>query len=182
MPPSAYISCADDIDCLIDVHTQALRNNPLTTPIADLLRTSGIDLSALRADAKDVKITVFAPNGTSIARLEAKEHVTPPQLAKALQTPAGQRFLLTQIYNKSAVNSSQLKNGEVLTMASGVNVTVRKFPSGRLELIAPGSRSIVTRPNIRVGNSIIHIIDLPLFPVNNTKYKAAQAAKANATG
>ena len=59
----------------------------------------------------------------------------------------------------------------------------------RLELIAPGSRSIVTKTDIRVGNSIVHIIDLPLFPINNTKYKAAQAKAApvaenpsNATG
>lgn len=161
---------------------QALRANPATSQLGDLLRSSGVDVNQLRNAGGKLKWTVFAPNNTAIARLEKSNHISRTQLQKALMTNAGRAFLLTHLYNKTALNSTQLRDGEVLTMASGVNVTVRKFPANNsVELVAPGSRAFVVQPDIKVGKSIVHIIDNALLPVDMAKYKAANEAKAKAS-
>jgi uncharacterized surface protein with fasciclin (FAS1) repeats len=161
---------------------QELRRNPATSQLGDLLRSSGVDVAQLRNAGGKLKWTVFAPNNTAIARLQKSNRISRPQLEKALMTNAGRQFLLTHLYNKTALNSTQLRDGEVLTMSSGVNVTIRKFANNSVELVAPGSRAFVVTPNIKVGRSIVHIIDNALLPVDLAKYKAANEAKGKAKG
>ena len=160
---------------------QELRGNPATSQLGDLLRSSGVDVKQLRNAGDKLRWTIFAPNNTAIARLEKSNHNSRPQLEKALKTNAGREFLLTHIYNKTALNSTQLRDGEVLTMSSGVNVTIRKFANNSVELVAPGSRAFVVTPDIKVGHSIVHVIDNALLPVDLAKYKAANEAKAKAS-
>lgn len=108
------------------------------------------------------------------------------QLLQGSRTPAGQKLLRTHIYTTAALNASELKDGQVLTMSSGVNVTVRKT-GAVTRLVAPGSSANVTdSKGIRVGKSVVYILDGPLLPLQASKTEkratgGGAAKKANVT-
>lgn len=66
----------------------------------------------------------------------------------------------------AALNSKQVQSQAYMHTLQGARVTIKKRSSGSVRITGgtPGNRANVIVPNIRAGNSIIHVIDAVLLP------------------
>lgn len=66
----------------------------------------------------------------------------------------------------AALNSKQVQSQAYMTALQGSRVTIKKRSSGSVRITGgtPSNRANVIVPNIRAGNSIIHVIDAVLLP------------------
>lgn len=80
--------------------------------------------------------------------------------------PRPAQVLSYHVIPAAALNSRQLQNQAYATALQGARVTIKKRSSGSVRIMggAAGNKANVVVPNIRAGNSMIHVIDTVLLP------------------
>ncbi|GBF92260.1 hypothetical protein Rsub_05343 [Raphidocelis subcapitata] len=140
---------------------QALIANNLTV-FAKVANASGL-IPALNSSVTEV--TIFAPTNGAIARLAEQMGMTPSEFL-------GHQMLVDRIagihiHTNGSVKAAALKNGAKLHTARGGDLTVNLTTIGGKKatiLESAQNAAAVIKPDIKAGNSTIHVIDSVLLP------------------
>lgn len=104
--------------------------------------------------------TVFAPTNDAFAKL-------PAGTLDSLLLPENKDTLtgiLTYHVVEGAVASDKLSNGQKIKTVNGAELTVQ-IENGSVYVVdAKGGRAMVTKPDIKATNGVIHVIDSVVLP------------------
>lgn len=117
------------------------------------------DLVSTLSD-ESASFTVFAPTNDAFNKLPAGtlESLLKPENKSTL---AG---ILTYHVVSGAVMSSDLTNGQKIKTVNGAELTVEISASGVYIVDVKGNKSMVTTPDVKANNGVIHIIDTVVLP------------------
>ena len=99
--------------------------------------------------------TVFAPNNAAFAKVKGLDAI----LSNAQQL---KEILLLHAVAGSAIRAQNLKEGHIVTTASG-DLTFNKVGAG-WRITAPGSTAMIITADVDASNGIVHVIDGVLLP------------------
>ena len=145
--PNSPANAAPGTKNLVD---QAASNNQFQT-LAKAIKAAGLD----RALAQKGPYTLFAPTDQAFAAL-------PPGALEQLLQPENKDILVQLLsYHvvRGSVNSSQIKPGQVETLA-GKPVTIKSGKDGSVTV----NNATVTQADIQASNGVIHAVDQVILP------------------
>lgn len=135
----------------MDIVENALNANNVTTVVAAVKAAGLVD--TLRSPGP---FTVFAPDNAAFEKLPAG---TVETLLKPENKDKLTAILTHHVVAGAALNTSELKNGQVLTTVNGTKLTV-KIEGGQIWV---GNAKIIT-PDVISKNGTTHVIDTVLIP------------------
>jgi len=130
------------------------------TLVAAVVAADSPDIIALLQDA-EAEYTLFAPNNAAFAKTLDVLGISAEALL-ALGPETIQSILLYHVVPGIAAFDFNLFDGQVLPMASGLDITVLLEGGAFLEAVGSTPQIILT--NIEACNAVIHVIDEVLLP------------------
>ncbi len=139
---------------------QTAAANELLSTLVSLIKTAGL-VDALSGKGP---FTVFAPTNKAFDKL-AKNPNDANEVEAAVAALVANPTALAEVLKYHVVvgnyPASELKNNMKLKTLTGENVIVKRYTNGKVKLFSPAGKllAMVTTPDVKTKNGVVHVID-----------------------